>query len=500
LNYLWKFNPLTSEWTWVSGGDEDRTGFFIDGVYSTIGVASATSNPGVRERSVSWKDNNGKFWLFGGNGRPTAATTTGNLNDLWSFDIEASVGSIFLATARPSNSNVCAGTTMDIGTVSNYQFNSDNVFSILLIEDVGLSGNTPRVITVGSVNSRTAITIPITIPANTPAGVYKLQVVSSSPAVQGMGAGMVVRSLPAATITSSGGGSASSPGLAYRYYEGSWTSLPDFGGLTPVASGSTPNVSLAPRKRDDHFAFLWEGFITVPAAGTYTFETASDDGSRLYIGEYGHHVAPVVDNDGQHAEQLAGGSYTFPSAGTYPIAITYFEAGGAETMKVYWTAPGAGISSRTLIPDAAFSHLNYNPASQGLRYKYYEGAWTTLPDFSSLTPVASGTIGGVSIAPKRRDDHFAFLWEGKINIPKAGTYYFETRSDDGSKLYIGEYGHHVAPVVDNDGQHAMQFRGGWYTFPAAGAYPIAITFFEAGGSEGIEVYWTAPHANITPAP
>jgi hypothetical protein len=311
-----------------------------------------------------------------------------------------------------------------------------------------------------------------------------------------MGAGMVVRSLPAATITSSGGGSASSPGLAYRYYEGSWTSLPDFGGLTPVASGSTANVSLAPRKRDDHFAFLWEGFITVPAAGTYTFETASDDGSKLYIGEYGHHVAPVVNNDGQHAEQLAGGSYTFPSAGTYPIAITYFEAGGAETMKVYWTAPSAGISSRTLIPDAAFSHLNYNPASQGLRYKYYEGAWTTLPDFSSLTPVASGTIGGVSIAPKRRDDHFAFLWEGKINIPKAGTYYFETRSDDGSKLYIGEYGHHVAPVVDNDGQHAMQFRGGWYTFPAAGAYPIAITFFEAGGSEGIEVYWTAPHANI----
>jgi hypothetical protein len=328
-----------------------------------------------------------------------------------------------------------------------------------------------------------------------PEGEYTIQVESSSPAVLGTGASLSIRAQPKAVITASGG-LPTSGGLSYKYYEGVWTSLPDFGALRPVATGSTANVSLAPRKKDDNFGFLWEGFITVPAAGTYFFETASDDGSRLYIGEYGHYVTPVVNNDGQHAEQVAGGSYTFPAAGTYPIAITYFEAGGAETMKVYWTAPQAGIPNRTEIPDAAFSHINYNPASPSLTYKYYEGNWTKLPNFSELTPVQTGTVGGVDISPKRRDYNFAFLWEGKINIPKAGTYYFETRSDDGSKLYIGDYGHLTTPVVNNDGLHAMLFTGGWYTFPAAGAYPIAITFFEATGDEGIEVYWTAPHADI----
>ncbi|MBB1284477.1 VCBS repeat-containing protein [Flavisolibacter sp. BT320] len=284
------------------------------------------------------------------------------------------------------------------------------------------------------------------------------------------------------------------PGLTYKYYEGAWTQLPDFGGLTPVAAGTSPRASLAPRRREDNFAFLWEGFITVPRAGTYTFSTASDDGSRLYIGEYGHYATPVVNNDGLHPLQLASGTYTFPTAGTYPIAITYFESYGAHELELYWSSPD--LPTRTRIPDAAFSHINYNPASPGLTYKYYEGSWTRLPDFGGLTPIATGTIGGVDISPRKRSDNFAFLWEGKINILAAGTYYFETVSDDGSRLYIGNYGHYITPVVDNDGQHATRAAGGWYTFPAAGAYPIAITYFDATGIDGIEVYWTAPEAGI----
>ncbi|MDQ3278667.1 MAG: PA14 domain-containing protein, partial [Bacteroidota bacterium] len=308
------------------------------------------------------------------------------------------------------------------------------------------------------------------------------------------GAALIVRPLPTATITAAD--SYTSPGLTYKYYEGNWTSLPDFGGITPVASGTTANVSLAPRKRDEHFAFLWEGQITVPAAGTYYFETESDDGSRVYIGEYSHFATPVVNNDGLHAAQRAGGSYWFPAAGTYPIAITYFEATGAETMKLYWTSAEAGIPTRTPIPDAAFSHLNYSPSSAGLTYKYYEGSWTKLPDFGGLTPVATGTVGGVDLSPKKRSEHFAFLWEGRIFIPKAGTYRFETRSDDGSKLYIGNYGHYITQVVDNDGLHPMQAASGSYTFPAAGMYPIAISFFEATGGEGIELYWSSADAGI----
>jgi hypothetical protein len=314
---------------------------------------------------------------------------------------------------------------------------------------------------------------------------------------------------PSATISIVYGGvlpdSSSYSGLSYKYYEGMWEKLPDFGGLTPVHSGSGNNVSLAPRKRDDGFAFLWQGKINIQKAGAYYFETESDDGSKLYIGNYGHYITPVVDNDGQHGQQVKGGWYTFSSPGQYDIAVSYFENGGDQVLKLYWGSTDAGIAMHTPIPDVAFSATPPPIPSSfaALSYKYYEGTWEKLPDFGGLTPLATGTAPNISLAPRKRDDGFAFLWQGKINIAKAGSYYFETQSDDGSKLYIGNYGHYITPVVDNDGQHAGILRGGWYSFPSAGQYDIAVSFFENGGDQQLKVYWGSTEAGIpmhTPIP
>jgi hypothetical protein len=46
------------------------------GVYGTLGIASANNMPGARSGSVSWVDDNGNLWLFGGS----------NFNDLWEFN------------------------------------------------------------------------------------------------------------------------------------------------------------------------------------------------------------------------------------------------------------------------------------------------------------------------------------------------------------------------------------------------------------------------------
>jgi len=150
-------------------------------------------------------------------------------------------------------------------------------------------------------------------------------------------------------------------GLSYKYYEGSWDALPNFSLLTPVKVGITANVSLAPRNQSDLFAFLWEGYINIPVAGTYTFGTTSDDGSRLYIGQYSASATPVVNNDGLHGSTTVTGNYTFPSAGLYPIAITFFEKTGGEAMSVTWRSTAAGITSTVAIPDNAFKD-NISPS------------------------------------------------------------------------------------------------------------------------------------------
>lgn len=81
FNDLWKYNIATNEWTWVRGS----TGFNAPGIYGTMGVASATNEPGAREFMTSWTDASGNFWMFGGDGFGTTATF-GRLADLWRYN------------------------------------------------------------------------------------------------------------------------------------------------------------------------------------------------------------------------------------------------------------------------------------------------------------------------------------------------------------------------------------------------------------------------------
>ncbi len=134
---------------------------------------------------------------------------------------------------------------------------------------------------------------------------------------------------------------AGTPGLYYKYYEGTWSTLPDFSSLTPVKTGTATNISLDPRNKDLQYAFQWSGYINIPAAGTYTFETSSDDGSKLSIGS-----TQVINNDGEHASQFVTGSIAL-NAGAYPITITYFQSYGAQTMEVYWSS-NSGISRQKI--------------------------------------------------------------------------------------------------------------------------------------------------------
>ncbi|MFO0319853.1 MAG: kelch repeat-containing protein, partial [Neisseriaceae bacterium] len=81
LNDLWKYDISTNTWTWMSG--ESQVNQF--GNYGTKGVASSTNMPGSRNRSASWTDESGNFWLFGGYGY--SANQISFLNDLWKYDI-----------------------------------------------------------------------------------------------------------------------------------------------------------------------------------------------------------------------------------------------------------------------------------------------------------------------------------------------------------------------------------------------------------------------------
>jgi hypothetical protein len=83
LNDLWKFDPVTLEWTWLSGSNTaDQLGR-----YGTKGSPGAANIPGARDGAAPWIDPQGDLWLFGGWGWGAVRSyIPGVLNDLWRFD------------------------------------------------------------------------------------------------------------------------------------------------------------------------------------------------------------------------------------------------------------------------------------------------------------------------------------------------------------------------------------------------------------------------------
>ena len=95
-----------------------------------------------------------------------------------------------------------------------------------------------------------------------------------------------------------------------------------------------------------NFEARWTGQYYAASAGTYTFFTASDDGSMLFIDG-----ATVVTNNFSQAVTERSGNVTL-SAGFHDIVIAYNQGGGGYGLSASVTAPGG---SKILIPQAALS-------------------------------------------------------------------------------------------------------------------------------------------------
>lgn len=129
-------------------------------------------------------------------------------------------------------------------------------------------------------------------------------------------------------------------------------------------------------------------------------------------------------------------------------------------------------------------------ASRGVTYSVYllPESPVRLPDFSRLTPVASGkaheiTQDGLALP---REDAVAVVFEGFIQIDTAGEYGFSTASDDGSKLYIDG-----KTVVDNDGDHGVLTAAGTIRLEP-GKHAIRVEWFNGGGGAWLGAYFEGP--------
>lgn len=130
LNDLWKFDPTSSQWTWISGSNPFASGVNQPSTYGSEGVPSTSNTPGGRESSSSWTDTSGNLWLYGGASIPTLETGA-NINELWEFTPNGkmwtwmgggsttSLSAIYGTLGSPSSSNTPGARAASVSWVDN---------------------------------------------------------------------------------------------------------------------------------------------------------------------------------------------------------------------------------------------------------------------------------------------------------------------------------------------------------------------------------------------
>ena len=175
------------------------------------------------------------------------------------------------------------------------------------------------------------------------------------------------------------------------------------------------------------FQVLWKGFILIPAADTYTFYTASDDGSMLFIDG-----AAVVNNNYSQGVTERGGTIAL-TAGWHDIAISYYQGGGGYGF--YARIEGGGLPKQE-IPNAMLS-----PIGAGL------GSWlgNGLTVEGPLTGQGTLALDGENTA---------------VNLKATGDYTLGTRLAGAASTMLLKTG----PGTLTFSGDASAFLGTWHVF------------------------------------
>ena len=104
-----------------------------------------------------------------------------------------------------------------------------------------------------------------------------------------------------------------------------------------TSRGVTKNLDPATFDTGDNYALKFETYLTITTAGTYNFQTRSDDGSMLFLDG-----VQIVNNDGLHSAVTVTSAGQVLAAGIYKLDATFFERTGGNVMEVNMAGPDTG--------------------------------------------------------------------------------------------------------------------------------------------------------------
>jgi hypothetical protein len=256
-----------------------------------------------------------------------------------------------------------------------------------------------------------------------------------------------------------------------------------FAGVTPVGTYTASDLMFGntffPLGVTEFFGADIFANINVIAAGTYTLQTTSDDGSLLMVD--GH---LVVNNNLFQGATTRTGSITL-TAGTHLLEVQYFQGAGGAVLSVPLPS---GI---TYVDPATETYMNiYSASSVDANFPAVRRGDTLIGTIPTAV-LNYGTIYNNIWQPFGLQGNFVAEMKGYFDIPTDASYTFGVTSDDGSWLIIDG-----SMVVNNGFFQGPTLRSGT-VFLTAGKHVFDLQYFQGGGGAALD--FTLP-AGVTMEP
>ncbi|MGV3711859.1 PA14 domain-containing protein [Pseudolysinimonas sp.] len=245
-------------------------------------------------------------------------------------------------------------------------------------------------------------------------------------------------------------------GLVASYYDAlnqgqTSTTTFDFAGRTPVLTQTEPTVSFihpgqaAPAVPADYWMAQWNGFVTVPATGSYTFGVVRDDGARIRIGS-----TTVIDQwSGYPGLATQWGSASSLTQGVATaIKVEYYDGVGDARLELRVRGPGITDPDGIAVPASWFTKT----------VQYLPGGWT------NSGPVNGA--GGFYVSATKTSTSIA------LTDITGSVHTYSRKSDGGYTAPAGEYG---VLALDASGQITLDEGGQLSQFDAAGRVTSVTT-------------------------
>jgi hypothetical protein len=277
-------------------------------------------------------------------------------------------------------------------------------------------------------------------------------------------------------------------GLQGEYFANqTLTGTPQFSQIDQTIAFTWGSVAPDPSLPVDHFSVRWTGKVQPYASETYTFETETDDGVRLWV-----NGSLLVDKWVDQTDVKNSGTIALSAGVKYDIKLEYYDDTGNALANLRWSSPTTAYG---IIPETQLYPPPQQVSTNGLTGTYYDNqTFTAPPTLTRVDKTVNFDWGGGSPDPTIGVDHFSVIWTGSLQAAYSETYTFQTATDDGVSLSVNGvalinylYDQGANGVCSADSSHS-----GSIALTAGVKYPVVMKYYEDGGGASAKLYWSSP--------